>query len=242
MRTIATCFLCGVLTLLMAQAQAGAEVINDYYGIDVGKGPGESRPSSDAARDQFAAAAGARGNLTWVDLESAKSGYFYPNLRVAPDLTLTASDAFVGRIADSYDFGSGFNTTAEGHKFLRVSPTDNLTTVAFVFDQPIQAWGAYFTEVSTSGGELTARYDDGTPVTRPIDGNYQNGVLFWGFVLDPGKSISRLELQMNAGAGDVYGVDDVGFVAVPEPSAFAALLAGAIGLLAIARQVRKPLV
>jgi CubicO group peptidase (beta-lactamase class C family) len=213
-----------------------------YTGTDLGAGPTDPRPSSDAAAASFAAAAAAIGPPSMLNFEAAPLGGF-SSLAAAPGVTVTGVDrlgdtqAILGSPYDSaHPQNGGFNTTAGGSRYVNMVGG----TLTFTFASPTQFFGAYLTGVQTSFVADTITFNDGASQTITIPGSGTtdvNGeIAFVGFT-DPGKSISSLTIHAGApndptSAFDVIGVDDVTFQAVPEPSSLSlgvmALVAGAL--------------
>ncbi|MEM9353619.1 MAG: hypothetical protein AAGA92_11450 [Planctomycetota bacterium] len=135
-----------------------------------------------------------------------------------PDLTLIEAPPFDGN--DFYQFdGTSFLVTiinSNRGDFLR-----------FDFDTPVTAWGAETIGVSNEGRRtsilvfdandtLLGRIDPLAP--KPQSGNFFSDFRsFYGFSLD--SSAASYVLWESTTAGDAFGVDDIAFVAVPEPAA-----------------------
>jgi hypothetical protein len=217
-----------------------------YSGADYGVGPGGLRPNSDAAAAAFAAAAGSLGPVSLVDFENLPLGYNQtfeaaPGIHIA--LTdLDGADTDCGVVAGA-DVTKGYNTTlgvGKGGQFLGVVPFFGIgtTEVGFTFDSPIQAWGAYLTGVGTANGNLHVSFNDGSSQDLAVVGSPDGGVQFFGFIL-AGNAISSVQLLQNGVVGntrDMYGVDDIRVVSVPEPATLAVLALGGVGMLARRRR------
>ncbi|MBD1832612.1 PEP-CTERM sorting domain-containing protein [Cyanobacteria bacterium FACHB-472] len=221
-----------------------AEVIT-FQGADpVQTSTGGRRPNSDAVAAKFDTAAGGLGKINLIDFESAPLGNF-SSLIVAPGviatLTNTGSEVYAGITSGSPFSRLGFNTTAGGEQFLRVVPTFSISTatVNFSFANPIQAFGAYFTDLETGFfGSLNVLFNDGTSQVLSIIGNIGGGSQFFGFT-DAGQSIASVSLQVNnfnSDRRDIFGIDDIRYVAtsesVPEPTSVLGLFSfGTLALL-----------
>jgi hypothetical protein len=213
-----------------------------YVGTDLGAGPSDPRPSSNAAAANFDAAASAIGQLALINFEAAPLGGF-SNLAAAPGVTVTGIDRLghdqaIRNSPDdpAHPQNGGFNTTAGGSQYVDMVGG----TLTFTFASPTQFFGAYLTGVQTSFFTDTITFNDGASQTITIPGTGTTGtngeIAFIGFT-DVGKSISSITIHTSvpndpASAFDVIGVDDVRFQMVPEPSslslAFTALGVGAI--------------
>lgn len=226
-----------ILCLCITSAGYGVTIYQDF---DPGAGPTDPRPNSNAAAAAFDAAAGALGPINLINFEGLSIGYF-PSRTIAPGVvaqlistTTTGSSGIVGGLGDSI---IGYNTTTPGIRYLRVSPAGGNSGVRFIFAEPIYAFGAYITGLGTANGNLTAQFDDGSPVVLPIVGEDDGGVQFFGFT-NLAAPISSVFLRFQGSASDVFSVDDLRFVTVPEPSTW--LLAGlGIACLAANRLRRK---
>ena len=192
----------GIAALLLA-GPAGAAVVT-YRGYDAGtNAPGANAL---AAADAFDAAT----NTTIIDFESfLPTGVFIDGFG-----TITGSP---GGAASLY----GENTTAGGDYFLQVA----VNTVTFNFITPISAFGAFFGGMQVDTTAIVF-LDGGGVQTVNIGGDPdEGGFAFVGFT-DFGQSITAVTIDSKI---DVFSVDDVRFggrAAVPEPGAWALMLAG----------------
>jgi hypothetical protein len=116
--------------------------------------------------------------------------------------------------------------------------TELTRTTTFQFTAPITAWAADFGRGHTLGIRSTPRidlYDSANAllgsVTMSPDYSVPDEIQFYGFTITGGAA-SRLVLANSSSPGNrVFGIDNIEFVAVPEPSSFAvAALTMAIGL------------
>ncbi len=246
MRRVALSLL--AIALLLARSAGARADLATFTGFDPGVAPGAPHPNSDGARMSFDAAAGLLGNLGIIDFENQTPVSPAPVLSLAPGVTYTPTnpDASSG-IFDSDDLVLGFNTTPGGTKHLRYSTsstTDNDGT--FSFATPIEAFGAYFTGVGTSGGDAFVVFNDGTSQSFQLAPSSAGGVEFFGFT-DPGQSITSVAIRQRVDNGDIFGIDDVRFVvggltpdviiddaSVPEPGTLALLGISTLGLVGYA--------
>ena len=170
-----------------------------------------------------------------INFESAPLGSI-SGLAVAPGVTLFGSltNAFPGNITENPgdDPAGGFNTTMGGSRFAQAN------FVTFVFDEPIQAFGAYLTGLNSGGGILHIDYQ--TPHSNQSIFFSSSGPTteFLGFT-DPGQLIERIGIDyFSAVLPGPMGVDDVRFVpaTVPDTGSALMLLSSAlVGLGAIRR-------
>jgi hypothetical protein len=210
---------CGLLAALLAGAPAQAAVVV-YSGYDPTAISLTTKPNADAAHAAFVTAlAGFDTYLT--TFEGGPTGQL-PSYDLGGGGVLTGADnnkkAQVVRTGTLCTFNAcGANTTAGGRNFLAV----NGGTVTFTFDDPIQAFGAYFTGAQLSG--LTLTFNDGTAQSIAVPGFF--GADFVGFT-DLRKSISQITFNARA---DTLAIDDITIGragAVPEPGAWALMIAG----------------
>ncbi|MFO0961149.1 MAG: PEP-CTERM sorting domain-containing protein [Isosphaeraceae bacterium] len=232
MTTTARIPLAAMVSCLILALPAAADPIL-YSGSDPGVGPGGARPNSNAAAANFGAAAALLGPVNLINCESLPLGTF-TNLVAAPGVTITSQNNAAGVVTGD-DVILGYNTTAGGSRFLQDSATGDPSGFNFTFATPIQAWGAYFTGVGTSSGTVTIRFNDGTARSYTVAGSTSGGVQFWGFT-DAGRSISSVSALLVGGTGDVWGLDDIRFVAVPEP---ASVLMAGMGLACVGWIARR---
>jgi len=232
-------FAVGALPLFLFAGSASAAIVT-YTGFDPGVAAGGARPNSDAARAAFVGAITPTGTITFEGLALGNFGA----LGVAPGVTATLAgqDVGVAGIRNSPDTVLGYNTTAGGSQFLRMSPlfNDGPTSVTFSFATPISAFGAYLTGTEVNfPGAISVLFNDGSNQILNVTKNANGGVQFFGFT-DDALLISSVQFLEGPAAGtrDIWGIDDVTFAAVPEPSTY---VAGALLLLPFGAQVIRRL-
>lgn len=231
------------VAMLVAVSAAYADIL--YTGADDGASPGSTLTNSDAAAALFDADAGSIGTMGLIDFESLSTGFFTA-LEIAPGVTATmsnVSNTFGCGITTGSSWDLGYNTTSGGDQSLRVVPIPNVgtTTLAFTFDVPIHAWGAYITGLESSiNGDLFVVYDDGSVHEHEVTGTTVGGAQFFGFT-DVGMSISTVTLELRnvvTPTHDFFAVDDMRYTPIPEPATM--LMLGGLGAgLASARKLRR---
>jgi hypothetical protein len=234
------------LLALTALPAGEALALTVYSGYDAGAGPADARPNADAAAALFDADAGPDTEL--ITFESLA-----PTLGLGPlalgsgttaDILGDAEAGFSGIVNNLQDLDLGYNTTAGGENFLRVTPLDGYQEVSLVlsFDDPVGAWGAYITDLESNiSGQVAVEFDDGTLQTFALQDGLGGGVQFFGFILDPGESgvtsISLVETPTASnGSRDIWGIDDIRVKPIPEPNSTALF---ALASLLVTRTVRR---
>lgn len=212
--------------MVAASSQAALVV---FSGADSGANSTDPRPLSDAAASAFDAAAGSLGSLNVINFESTPLGSF-SSQTVAPGVTLSGTNPLIVDAPYSTpDSLFGYNTTVGGTHFAQFFGG----SMTFTFATPIHAFGTYLTGVQLD--HLDISFDDGSAQSIPLV-NVGSGAQFLGFT-DAGKSISSLTINMQTPTvGDVAGMDDVRYGAVPEPTTMATV---GLGIAALLRRRRK---
>jgi PEP-CTERM motif/Beta-galactosidase second all-beta domain len=220
-----------------------------FAGNDPGAQAVDPKPNSSAAAAAFDASAGVLGGLNLVTFESLPLGQF-SSMTLAPGVTATQVNndpAAGGIVTEGYatpvGAATGYNTTPGGARFLGFVALFDIGTARLdiSFSNPIQAWGAYAVGLdSGAAGTVNVEFDDGTANSFQLADTSPAGVQFFGFT-DANRSIvavSLVETGISGGSRDIYGVDDMRYVLVPEPSTFALAGLSIVGLLAIIRRRR----
>jgi hypothetical protein len=232
-----------LLTFATLFAALPAAAIDFYYGIDPGSGPGDPRPNADFAAAAFDQAASALFQLDIIDLETSPLGYF-DQLMIHPGVwaTVSKADPNESGISAWQSVSNGYNITPGGERFIRFQRDNSRIEVPgvlrFEFDTPVQAFGCYITGLGDQSGSLTAIFESDVEYFIPIHGAITGGALFFGFI-DPGMEISSVAFAIapdveGEGALDIFGVDDIRYVAVPEPASMLSL-----GLLTLMLRKRR---
>jgi hypothetical protein len=224
-----------VIAFAALPAAAGITIFN---GTDFGATPTDPWPNSNAAAVTFDASTTLSQLLTF---ESLSLGNF-TSMTVAPGVTATLTNCDVDggiRVNDTEPLKTGYNTTANGTKFLEVEPVFNIGTASltFTFDSPATGFGAYLTGVATANGALHVTFNDGAAQDLTVIGSDRGGVQFFGFTTtdQPFTSVT-LELRGVTGTSrDIFGVDDVRLT-VPEPATLSILALGGISLKRLRRR------
>ena len=203
-------------------------------------------PNSNAAATAFDASAATLGTGQLITFEGLTPGQFSSKV-IATGVTATQThyDTTLGGIVtDGYATPAGaaigFNTTPGGTQFLGFVPLWDAGTAQldFAFTTPVQAWGAYVVGLeSTINGTVSVTFNDGSSNSFALTDLSPAGVEFFGFT-DPGRSIIQVSLVETgiSGTRDIYGVDDIRYVATPEPATLSLL---ALGGAAVALRRRR---
>jgi hypothetical protein len=232
--------LAGLAAVALSTAAFAAPVY--FSGGDAGALPGGLRPLSDAAAASFDAAAGGLGAINLINFESQPLGPITSNA-IGFGTTLSVTNASNSTFTTLGDVLLGYNTTSGGQVSARIIPNFNAPpqTTTFNFTTPVQAFGTYITGFESLNGNATITFNDGSSQNFVLAGQSGGGAQFFGFT-DAGASIASIVFTQPASGStaDFYALDDVRlvFAAVPTPAA-AWAGAGLIGLLGVARRIRK---
>lgn len=216
-----------------------------YEDFDNGAGPSAPRPNSDAAQSAFLAAVSGSSpsTLTFESIPVQYSNVInLTTMTLFQVGTINQGNAGGTNVADSAILG--YNTTSGGSTFLRIFPEFGIGTAGarFVFNTPVEFFGAYFTGLGTAAGALTVEFDnrDATgSYALPVTGGSLGGVNYLGFTTF-GAPITEVSMVLRGVVGstrDIYSIDDIttGLVAkyqpeVPEPSTYLMMSGGLVGL------------
>lgn len=218
------------VTLTIGAAQGAT-----YSGMDDGSGTGGPFPNSAAAQASFLSAASGFGPLKTISFEDLPSGYS-ANFAAAPGVSIALTGDNVGAgysgvSANTLGSLYGFNTTQGGTKWLGFP----LGTATFTFEQPTFVFGAYFSGLQSGfGSTLEVTFNNGSNQLFNVPVNVSGGAGYWGVTSEIGFS----SITINRPGSDAWGIDDVTISAVPEPSAYAMLLAG-LGMMGFMVRRRK---
>lgn len=245
MKASVVCPVLVLATFFGLDACASAAIFS-YSGSDFGAGPTDPHPHSDAAAAAFEQAL---GTFSIINFEAVNPTTFFPGqIQIAPGVLLTLSNYAEGNLFDPItgiiddatftSLGSrttlGYNTTPAGSRHLQFSSNFNapLASIAFTFETPIDAFGAYISGLGTATGILHITFNDDMLHDFPISGSAAGGVQFFGFT-DFEKTISLVTFEMRGTTvpRDIFSIDDVmthPVPAIPEPSATILFALGAL--------------
>lgn len=168
----------------------------------------------------------------------------------ANNMTIAGSTGFNGDDTNLIDaapfvFG-GFYVFPDNSSYLLGDLVDG-ATITFTFTRPLTAWGADFTGIADGRPTRLDVFDTSSVLIGSIAlaSDDLAELQFYGFTTTGGDTVGSIVLVNPGGANDVFGIDNIGFVAVgatavPEPSSLAlAGLAGLAGLVGLAARGRK---
>jgi hypothetical protein len=177
-------------------------------------GNGQAATTFYSDRGSFSTAAGSLSGF-----ESFEGSYFSGS-------TVDFGSFTVSETGDQSNFVDqiSFSNTTDGVHSLGAIPTSDpaSSTITFVFDTPINAFGFDITNQSVGGFNVFV----GGDVSDSIPIYTANTFEFWG-VVDPVTSFTTLTFSPNANTG-LLMMDSVSYGAIPEPSS--TMLLGVAGL------------
>ncbi len=138
-----------------------------------------------------------------------------------PAFTVSATPTAVKVLGTSDGFGS-HNTTPGGSRFLYLDTDIGLqgTLTTFQFNGPLSAFGFDYTGVTQPGTTFTALLA-GQTYSLTLNSSTADSK-FWGFIgLTPFSTVT-----LDSGIDSGYGIDQVTFAVVPEPSSLSLLAVG----------------
>lgn len=251
---------CIIATLAMVYAGACSSAFAGtvtFYGFDQASGIGGPTPNTDTAHAAFIAALNpaTKGVETF---ENLKVGSFnggalsvsFPTTSITGTITSNVTD--YAEVAKMNDPVSGIYTNY-GTNFLKVATQGGMTFFDLKLSQAVTAIGFFASDVSDFGrsGFLSEQIvlDGGTPINivNVSPANIQSGsASYFGLITSTPFSDIKI-INPNPTNNSFLGADGLGIdnivvgqaQAVPEPSSFALLGLGAIGLVFGAYQRRQ---
>lgn len=227
------------LALAVSASTASAQI---FSGVDVGGGVGGPRANSDAAHAAWAAAAAPLCAPTET-FEGIAVGTAAP-MNLSCGIRLTTAGAAPGGtlnvVANDQDPQIGYNTTAGGANFYRLSPAFNGTASATFSFGTRTAFGLYITGIQQNFGITTVTWGANAFILPDTQGQPgEAGVQFFGIVDAGGLGPVTITTVANPAVGrDIMGFDDIQVSATPEPGTVALMLTGLAALAGVARRRR----
>jgi hypothetical protein len=225
---------------IIALTTAGADAaIVTFSGQDDGAPIAGPFPNSVAQQAAFLTAASAFGAVNSHDFQNQPLGFNANLTWLNGDGTVAINAANLGTNI------SGVNNTNLGTNLagFNVGPGDRWLgfpdgTATFNFTTPSHSFGTFFTGLQTGfGPTLQFTFNDGSAQTLDIPVAVNGGVDFFGFTDTSAFSSVTISRPCDPTAGcDFYGVDVVSMnaatvnSAVPEPSTWAMMILGFVGL------------
>lgn len=244
-----------LLPIALAALSASAHALLVFSGTDIATGPGDARPNSNAAAAAFDTIAASMFSISAVTFENMPLGTFN-TISPKPGLKVVNGSGADTAIDATPTDDLGYNTTFGGRKYLRFWQSFGVVTeqVDFVFDEPINSFGAYFTGAQENfAGIFTVEFTDshGNPqsllLDKPAPGNDGTAATqFLGFVDDNFSGITKVSVVMrrelpDVGGRDLIGIDDVRYTncdVIPEPGTMMALGLG-LSALVVRRRAKS---
>ncbi len=138
----------------------------------------------------------------------------------------------ITQIIDALPFRTSDIVTVDGTPFL-IGDVFRSEVVRFDFVTPVTAWGADFKDIANLGRNTKIKaYDQSDELLGVIEpsSTLNQAVRFFGFRVTT-DSVAYVEItDNNFRTNDAFGIDNIGFVAVPEPSAAMLLVACGLSL------------
>lgn len=168
-------------------------------------------------------------NLSGSFLDTSMSTLF--GVSEVNQMTITRT---TGQGSYFFELNTAVGSPISGGMYLRNQGTTGGASVAHTFNFSVPLSQIAFTAISRNAARTvtaTVTYAEGgtAVLTDSLTGTALADDTFFGFIAPEGKTITSMVID--AGTGNFFAIDDLAFIAIPEPSAGALAISGLAGLL-----------